>query len=1000
MQKTAVNPDERETTNASALPIVIAATFTAEPIELPLRFWLKELGFAGPISFAPYNQVFQQLLHPASVVCQNSGGINLLLIRFEDWTRFRSEGPKVDVLRRNVDELITALQNYGRSSKTPTLIWIGPPSPDLARDEGLMSLQTELEAKLRTSLQGIDVLQWIDAAALEPYAVEHVFDAQRDRIGHIPFTSEYYTALATAVARRIHLIRMPPHKVLAMDCDNTIWQGVVGEDGPTGITIPRGKRALQEFAVRQQRDGMMLCLVSKNVEADVAEVFEKHADMPLKREHLVAWRINWQSKAAGIVELAKELNLGLYSFIFLDDNPVECAEIRSGLPQVLTLELPAEDSEIPDFLRHVWAFDRRNVTEEDRQRTLMYQQNADRNRFEQQASNIGEFLAGLKLNIEIAPPNDEDWPRVAQLTQRTNQFNFSTIRRSEAEVRQLSAGGLECLRVKVSDRFGDYGLVGVVIFGTDGGALEIDTMLLSCRVLGRGIEHAMLARVGQLAAKRGLASITARFVPSARNEPAANFLQSIGKNYGSECENGIAYRFPSEMVAQLKYAPGSEAKSALELARSGDTKKESGNGAVNESRREKSALYMRIAMELRSIDSIQRAVEKDARSIRPDIGRPLVEPKTPRERELAELWARLMHLDRVGIRDDFTNLGGTSLVAAQLFAEIETRWGIRLPMTTILEAPTVEQLAQRLDDGARASLKLLKPGSEEASALFLVHDGDGETLLYANLAHSMPDDVAVYGIEPFGNSRCSILHTRLEDMAAYYIEQVQRVCPVGPYFLGGMCAGGVIAFEMAMQLRAKGLPVGMVAMLDSAYPHARRKVGLVAQRRGARFFEAMRGSNGQQASLLTRLTRPIAVAVTKAKNLIVYESTKRAREFYNKLRFRKFRSAIDRGRRIPRYLEGLSVRTVYELAEQDYRPDRKLDAPVVLLRATAGEGADEPFINLFADPLLDWAPHVAAELEVIEMPGGHSSMLQPPNVAVMAEGMKAIMERGNVAESR
>src|SRR5439155_533037 len=159
---------------------------------------------------------------------------------------------------------ITALRAYASRSKTPTLVWIGPPSPTVANDARLMTLLTDLEAKLRAALHGLVLLHWLEAAALEPYPVKSVYDPERDRIGHIPFTSQYYTALATAVARRIHMIWMPPCKVLAMDCDNTIWQGVVGEDGPLGITFPPGKRALQEFTVQQQGQGMMLCLVSKN----------------------------------------------------------------------------------------------------------------------------------------------------------------------------------------------------------------------------------------------------------------------------------------------------------------------------------------------------------------------------------------------------------------------------------------------------------------------------------------------------------------------------------------------------------------------------------------------------------------------------------------------------------------------------------------------------------------------------------------------------------------
>ena len=307
--------------------------------------------------------------------------------------------------------------------------------------------------------------------------------------------------------------------MVVLDCDNTLWKGVVGEEGVTGIAIPPAWMALQRFMVELAGQGFLLCLCSKNDEADVLEVFDRRPDMVLKREHLVSWRINWQPKSQNIRRLAQELNLGLDSFIFLDDNPVECAEVRAGCPEVLTLRLPI-DGDIEGFLRHVWAFDRLRVTSEDRQRTAMYKQEAERARFQKQAPTIDEFLAGLDLRITISEPAPEQVDRVAQLTQRTNQFNFTTVRRNDGEIRRLGESGLECRAVEVSDRFGDYGLVGVMIFGARGEALEVDTFLLSCRVLGRGVEHRMLNELGEIARRR-------RAVPG-RRDPDPHQEESAG----------------------------------------------------------------------------------------------------------------------------------------------------------------------------------------------------------------------------------------------------------------------------------------------------------------------------------------------------------------------------------------------------------------------------------------------------------------------------------------
>ncbi len=264
------------------------------------------------------------------------------------------------------------------------------------------------------------------------------------------------------LARKIFALQSYPYKVIALDCDYTLWSGICGEDGVAGVKIDPPFRGLQEFIVAQQAAGKLICLCSKNQEEDVFAVFDQHQDMVLKRHHLVNWRINWESKSENLKALATELQLSLDSFIFIDDNPVECAEVRANCPEVLTLQLPEQPDRIPQFLEHYWAFDQLQATEEDQQRTNLYQQNVQRQRLQQDSFSFSDFLAQLNLEIEISPMQNEQLSRVAQLTQRTNQFNLTTIRRSEAEIQQLcNLERLECRVVKVKDRFGDYGLVGL-----------------------------------------------------------------------------------------------------------------------------------------------------------------------------------------------------------------------------------------------------------------------------------------------------------------------------------------------------------------------------------------------------------------------------------------------------------------------------------------------------------------------------------------------------------
>ncbi len=191
-------------------------------------------------------------------------------------------------------------------------------------------------------------------------------------------TSEYFAVMATALERRIKMMLRLPSKVIALGCDNMLWAGVIGEDSHAGIRITEPYRTLQQFMVEQQKTGRLLALVSKNSEADVWQVWRQRDDLPLQRQHTVAACINWGSKSDTLRALADELQLGLDIFIFVDDNPLECAEVRTAAPEVLVVQLPSDPDEIVPFLQHHWAFENHRVTQEDQQRTQMYQENQER----------------------------------------------------------------------------------------------------------------------------------------------------------------------------------------------------------------------------------------------------------------------------------------------------------------------------------------------------------------------------------------------------------------------------------------------------------------------------------------------------------------------------------------------------------------------------------------------------------------------------------------------
>ena len=675
------------------LTIAVAATFTAEPVEEALTFWMKELELPARIRFAPFGQVFQTLLDPAGPFATNPAGpagLNVVLMRFDDW-----EEPGGRVL-----ELAAALRSAAERFRVPCLVLVTPSS------NSYPGLEETLAAELR-ELPGVHLVTSAELQAADPVAAW--YDAQTDASGHIPYTPEMFAALATRIARHLVSLREPAAKVLALDCDQTLWKGVCGEDGPMGIEIDPPRRALQEFAVARHAEGVLLCLCSRNNPEDVDEVFARRPEMPLRREHVVAERINWRPKAENLRALAAELNLGLDSFVMIDDDPVVCGEIQAACPEATVLQLPEDPREIPRFLAGIWAFDAPARTGEDRERTRLYQVERQRERLRGESASLTEFVAGLGLEVTFPELTPERLPRVSQLTQRTNQFNATTVRRSESEVRELCGpGGWEPLLVEARDRFGDYGLVGVVFHKAEADALRIDTLLLSCRALGRGVEHRVLARLGEIAAERGLARVEIPYRPTRKNRPALEFLTSVGEAFRQPLDDGWLFALPSDLAAATVYrpeeAPATEAETRTDVA-----------SPVSSRRPER---LRRIARDLASAAQVLAAV-RAAREVRSGFESGYVAPRTPTEERLAAIWRHLLGVDRVGVHDHFFDLGGHSLLATQLLSRVREELGVEVPLNALFEEePTVSNLAR-----AVARHQVESAGDDELAAALAELDG-------------------------------------------------------------------------------------------------------------------------------------------------------------------------------------------------------------------------------------------------------------------------------------
>ena len=674
--------------------VVVAATFTADPLQQPLEFWMRTLEIEANVTLAPYAQVMQELLNPRSLLGTNNSGFNVLLVRPADWVRDRlDEGIEANLehSRRTATEFARAVKMLRARSSASILIFFCPCASSLpeAYRHALDAIELDLVQDLRTLAH---THCWTHADLVRLYPVVRHEDVRADRLGHIPYTQEYFVAVATLLARRIAVLLKPQCKVIAIDCDNTLWKGVCGEDGPNGVELTPAHLEFQRLLVQQYDTGVLLCLCSKNNPADVQAVFEARKEMPLRDEHLVSSRVNWNSKSANLKSLAEELDLALDSFILVDDSPLECAEVQAHCPGVLALQFPTTQHEIAHFLAHVWAFDRIGVTEEARTRTIQYRQNRARNKALVEATGLEEFLASLELKVEVAPMQAGELARVAELVQRTNQFNMTSIRRRLGEIEALwSTGDLCILTVRVRDRFGDYGLVGAVFFRREALAIDIDTFILSCRVLGRGVEHRIVNELGRIARDQQLGWVLLRFRPTARNAPARTFLERSFSQFaplarGNELEAESVFEVPAEYAVTL----GAE----LTPTKVSDEKRSAATPTTATSSNS-STQWHESALRLTRVADVLSKINSSS-SVARSTSRAYVAPRTPMEESLANIWADALGLEEVSVQDDFLELGGDSLLAVQVIASIGSVLGLELSIYEFFENPSIEGVAHRL----------------------------------------------------------------------------------------------------------------------------------------------------------------------------------------------------------------------------------------------------------------------------------------------------------------
>jgi FkbH-like protein len=490
---------------------------------------------------APFGQVVQTLLDPRG----DAEGFAVVWTRAEgvlDAFASTVDGEPTDETRvlGEVDAFAEQLLAFAtRRRHVYVASWVAPPGSrgygplDWRPGVGVAYLLAKMNQRLAERLAAAPNIHLLDAERWVRAAGPRASTTKLWLATKVAYATPTLMEAAADIKAALLGLAGESRRLVVVDLDDTLWGGILGDVGAEGLTLGGHDVAGEAFIEFQRalkaltRRGVQLAVASKNDETVALDAIDTHPEMLLRRADFAGWRINWSDKAQNIVDLARELNLGLASIVFLDDSPAERARVREALPDVLVPEWPADPSGYLDALRALRCFDSATLTTEDRARTEMYVAERGRRDAQTKVSSLDDWVAQLGIRLTVAPLDDVTLSRAAQLLNKTNQLNLSTRRMSETELLAWSHGpGRELFTVSVEDRFGSSGLTGLIGLELEGSRLRIVDFVLSCRVMGRKIEEALVHLAVERARALGANEVLARHLPTKRNGPCLAFWSS------------------------------------------------------------------------------------------------------------------------------------------------------------------------------------------------------------------------------------------------------------------------------------------------------------------------------------------------------------------------------------------------------------------------------------------------------------------------------------------
>ena len=531
------------------LKISVMSSFTLNGLNETLQVMCSELGVRCQSYVSGYNQYNQELFNPESNFYDFSPDVTFLILDIRNFLGDIFHSPYtlsdkqrkilVEEKKEELKKIITVFEENSNSKLIISNFNIPFYSPngiiETKSEFGFHEMINEINKSLQEMCKkknSIYVYNFNNF--ISKHGEKNVFDYRQFHLGDIQITYNLIPFLANDLMSYIKPILGKNRKCIVLDLDNTLWGGVVGEDGYDGIDLghtPRGKAFVefQKELLSLWNQGIILAINSKNNFDDAIKVIRDHPDMILREKNFASIQINWNDKAQNMNEISTEINIGLDSMVFFDDDKLNQERIKQEFPEILTIDMSNEPSYFVPILKEINDFNVLSRTIEDAKRGEMYAQQRERKSLEKSVSNLDDFLRELDIKVKIKKSSKFLIPRISQLTLKTNQFNLTTKRYQEEDIEKFSKNeNFEVGCAQVLDKFGDNGITGVYIVEKNSDYWLLDTFLLSCRIMGRGIEDAILTEIVKKAKIEGIREIRANFIPTPKNKPSENFLSDFG----------------------------------------------------------------------------------------------------------------------------------------------------------------------------------------------------------------------------------------------------------------------------------------------------------------------------------------------------------------------------------------------------------------------------------------------------------------------------------------